>query len=399
MIETAADNGGMLRAMLRVGGASVARQQLALAAALGCDRVICLSREPSAELTELQGIAEKGGARFHLIANARGLAGLITAADDVMVFADGLFASTAEAAALLELGNVVLVQPIDAGLAAGFERIDMQHAAGGAMRIPGRLVERLVELPSDCDAASALLRIALQAGIAQRPIPDAGSNGRFWTLVRSDADAHALEPQWIRQRTREAGPHNLTRILALAGVRAFGPALLHGGAGPGTLGVAALAVMLMGLGAGWFGHSVLALLFVALATLAQEAWALVGRIEDDERELADTSWKISVFGLILDAALILLIVWHRAGSQPEPAPVPLLVRAFPPVMLLGLLRVVSRTLSARWAVLLQDRLILALVLAVAAAAGSLGSLVYAVGILLLIVGIAWPAADSRLTRP
>jgi hypothetical protein len=399
MIETAADNGGNLRALLRVGGVSVARQQLALAAALGCDRVVCVARDSSPDLGELQGAAEKGGARFHQIVNARGLAGLITAADDVMVFADGLFASTAEAAALLEPGNVVLVQPIDRGLAGGFERIDTLHAAGGAMRIPGRLVERLAELPADCDVVSALLRIALQAGIAQRPIPDPGASGRFWTLVRSDADAHALEPQWIRQRTREAGPRNLTRVLSLTGVRAFGPALLHGGAGPGTLGVAAGAVKLMGLGAGWFGHGVLALLFLALAALVQDIWALVARIEDDDREIAAAGWKVGVFGWALDAVMIFVMVWNAAGPPAASAPLPMLVRLFPPVMLVGLLRVVSRTLSTRWAVLLRDRLILALVLAIAVAAGSLNSLVYIAGILLLIVGIAWPAADSRLTRP
>lgn len=385
----------MPRAFLRVGGSSVARQQLAVASALRCERVICLAPVPSPELAELQGLTERTGARFHQIANLRGLAGLVTAADEVFVFADGLFASTTEVMALLDQGNAVLVQPIDQGLAAGFERIDLQYAAGGAMRIPGRLVERLTELPFDCDAASALLRIALQAGVPQRSIPELGANGRFWTLVRSEAEAHALEPQWIRQRTRASEPPNFTRMLALKGVRAFGAALLHGGVGPVTVGVSAGALVLMGLGAGWFGHGVLALIFCAIAALLQAIWALLARIDGNGENNDASPWQVDIFGWSLDFALVLLVVWNDT-SQPS---APFYARLFAPLVLIGLLRLVPRTLGARWTAWLQDRAILAAGLAASISAGTLHTAVYAAGILLLIVGISLPVAESRLTRP
>lgn len=395
MLEAATESGGMPRASLRIGGLSVARQQLALALALRCERVICIAASPTAELGEMQLAAETGRARFHLVANARALAGLITAADDVVVVADGLFASTAEAAALLDPGNVVLVQPIDAGLEAGFERIDLEHASGGAMRIPGRLVERLFELPADCDAASALLRIALQAGIAQRPIPPAGRDGLFWTLVRSDAEAHALEPQWIRQRTRDGAPPNLVRLVALQGVRAFAPALLHAGGGPGTLGIAAGVLALLGLGAGWFGHGVVGLCLCAIGALFQEGWRLVERIERDNPAPSVTNWPIETYDWILDIVLITLLVWNGTGLPPAP----LYQAIYPPLVLIGLLRLVPRTLSGRWTAWLQDRMLLAAVLAVSVAAGSAHAMVYAAGIMMLVAGIALPSAESRLTRP
>ncbi|MDE2436891.1 MAG: hypothetical protein KGM49_11585, partial [Sphingomonadales bacterium] len=191
------------RAFLRIGGTTVAQQQLGLALALGCQRVVCVAHGLRAPLIALQHEAERAGVQFHVIAGPRPLLGLVTAQDEVLAFGDGLFASRREAVELLEQGQAVLVQPIEQGLAGGFERIDINHAAAAAMRIPGRLVDQLAELPTDCDAASALQRIALQGGVRQRSIPSVADGHLFWTLVRSDDEAHAIEPRWIRQRTRD----------------------------------------------------------------------------------------------------------------------------------------------------------------------------------------------------
>ena len=84
----------------------------------------------------------------------RALVGTVTAADEVFVFADGLFASSAHATELLEAGQAVLVQPVESGLAAGSNGSTLSQAAAGAMRLPGRLIEQLADLPIDCDAVS-----------------------------------------------------------------------------------------------------------------------------------------------------------------------------------------------------------------------------------------------------
>lgn len=167
MLET----GTAPRGALRVGGVSVALEQLVLVLSMGCERIFCLANRMTPEIAALQHEAERAGARFQLIPGPHGLLGQVTAMDEVIALADGLFASVSDAVALLEPGAAVLVQPAETGVEAGFERIDPTQASGGALRIPGRLVERLADLPHDCDAFSALLRIALQAGVAQRPLP------------------------------------------------------------------------------------------------------------------------------------------------------------------------------------------------------------------------------------
>ncbi len=395
MMEPAASGSQTPRAFLRIGGMSLARQQLGLALVLRCEKIVCIAPAMAPELIKLQHVAEKSGAQFHVISGPRALIGLVTVADEVIVLGDGLFASTAEAAAALDKGQAVLVQPIEQGLAGGFERIDLNHASAAAMRIPGRLVERLAELPTDCDAGSALQRIALQAGISQRTIAATNSGGAFWTMVRSENEAHALEPQWIRQRTHDDGMPSPGHGLALIGVRAFGPALLHAGNGAGVVGLAALLLGSIGLGAGWFNLVSLGLGLCGLGWILREAAVLLARIESDslDRRLSGVS-RPALYGWLLDAAIVMLAGWGTALNPAQP----LQYRMFPPLMLIALLRLVPKAIGGRWTSWLEDRALLCAVLAGAMIAGVGSEAIHIGALALAIAGILVPRAGLGLTR-
>lgn len=395
MLEPAVPGSMLPRAFLRIGGMSIARQQLGLALALECERIICLAHGLSAELIELQQAAEAGAAQFNVIANPRQLLGLVTTVDEVFVIGDGLFVSTPDAAALLEQGQAVLVQPIEQGLAAGFERIDLNHASAALMRMPGRLVDRIAELPSDCDATSALQRIALQAGVRQRLIPAPSGTTLFWTIVRSEEEAHALEPQWIRQRTRDDIPLSPARGLALLAVRGLGPALLHAGSGASMVGMAAAVLVIIALGAGWFGYIAAGLTCCAIGWALQEVASLLARIENDTALQPRTLNSRVVYGWVLDAALITLAGWSAALLPGQS----LLGRFFPAAMLVGLLRLLPRALAGRWTASLQDRSLLALLLAGAVVASAQATAIELAALLLVTVGIVLPRGELVLTRP
>jgi hypothetical protein len=389
--EGAGSADGAPRALLGIAGASVARQQIALALALKCERILVLAAPGLAGIDALEQAAARGGAKLSVVTSAHGIVAAVTAMDEVIVLADGLFASTHEAAQMLGNGAVVLTQPIEQGLAAGFERIDLNTAAAGAMRIPGRLVERLAELPADCDAASALQRIALQAGVPQQPIPTPGMGGLFWTMVRSESEAHALEPQWIRQRTRSEVLKGPGHALALAGVRRFGAALLHGG-GAWSVGRGAGALLLMALGAGWLGAPGAGFACAALAWLAEQAFALLGRVESDRP--ADDGWLAEGSAIVLDIVLVALMIWAvpAAGA-------PLWTRAFAPVMLIGLLRLARVIVPTRWTGWLIDRALLAVVLLAAHVAGYLAPVIAFLAFALVVLGLAMAGRKARLTAP
>lgn len=395
MLEPVAGGNGMPRAFLRVGGMTVARQQLALAQALRCERVICLAQGMHPGLIELQHAAEAFGAKFHVIGGPRALLGLVTAADELVVLGDGLFASTSDAAALLEQGQAVLVQPVAQGLAAGFERIDLNHAAAGAMRIPGRLVEQIAELPPECDAASALQRLALQAGVRQRPIPSADNANLFWTLLGSDQQAHALEPQWVRQRTSTNAPLGPSRAIALAAVRQFGPALLHAGTGAGHVAIGAALLAAIGLGMGWLGLAWVGLTVCAFGWILRQSAVLLTLIDGRVRPTSRALGSDLAYGLLLDAVLVVLSGW---GVAPEPWQ-HAWERFFPSFMLVALLRIVPRIQPGRWTAWLEDRGLLALGLAAAVASGMGAELIHAGAVAAALAGIALSGLASRLTRP
>lgn len=383
------------RAFLRVGGISIARQQAVLALHLRCERVVCVATGLGPELLELQHLVEAAAAGFHVIGDGRGLVRLVTAVDEVIVLDDGLFASTTQAASLLEEGQAVLVQPVEAGLTAGFERIDLNHASAGAMRLPGRLVERLSDLPADVDVASALLRIALQAGIRQRQIPTPGQDGLFWTLLRSEGEAHALEPQWVRHRTRDEGTLSPARAIALGIVRGLGPAMLHAGSGAKAVVIGAGVLALMALGSGWFGLSSLGLSIAAIGWILRDVAVLLARIEADPGRSGRGLDKGEAYGWLIDGLIVVLAAWAMPGGAGWLQ----LDRYFAPFMLVAMLRIMPRLVSARWGGWFGDRALLAGGVAAALASGFGAWAIPAATALLALVAMALPLGQSRLTRP
>jgi hypothetical protein len=395
MMEPAGSGQTAPRAFLRVGGATLARHQLGIALALECQRVICVAREIMPELIALQHEAERAGIRLHVIPGQRALAGLVTVNDELFVFTEGLLAAPQEAIGLLEVGHGVLVQPIESGLAAGFERIDINHAAAGLMRVPGRLVERLAELPPDVDIPSALTRIALQAGVAMQPVPAVSRESARWKLVRDEIEAHDIEGDWIRLHMGESALPTPGVLLSRLSVVGFGPSLLHAGTGWRLVALGALAVMLLALGAGWLGYAGVGLALCAVAWVIRRTAGLLERVEQDSLNL-DKSVVSSgqVLDWLLDVELILLVVW----SAPLPPWESVLTRVFPPFMLICLARLLPRVLLRGWIAWLEDRALMALVLAIAAAFSFLVPAVQVLGIALASVALLLSAGKSELTR-
>ena len=394
MTEPAGAGMPMPRAFLGVGGVTLARHQLGLALAMDCQRIICVARELAPELISLQHDAEKAGARFHVVSGPRGLAGLVTANDDLLALGEGLLADPQQAKALLEPGHVVLVQPVEAGVQQGYERLDLNRASAGAFRIPGRLVEGLQELPPDCDAISALMRIALQAAIPMHEVPAAAREGAGWRLIRNEAEAHAIEGEWIRLQLGERRSPTPLILLSRLGLMAIGPGLLHAGSGSQVTLLAACAALLIGLGAGWFGFVIVGFVFCALAAVLGESAATLRRIE---RILLSQPPPVlspeDVLGWLVDLALVALVVWNA----PFTADASLGQRAFAPLMLVMIIRLLPRIFDSTVVPWTEDRVVLAFLLALAAGTGMLMGGVQAIALSLALAAVVFPGGKPRLT--
>jgi hypothetical protein len=262
------------------------------------------------------------------------------------------------------------------------------------MRVPGRLVAGLADLPPDCDIASALTRIALQAGIAMRMVPAAAREGARWKLVRDEVEAHAIENQWVRLHMGDGAMPTPGVLLSRLAVFAVGPSLLHAGSSWRLVALAALAIMLLALGAGRLGYVATGLVLCALAWTVRRVAGLLERVEHDSLTMRKSAVSSEqVLDWLLDVELIALVVW--SSSPPGES---LLTRLFAPFVLLCLVRLLPRVLLRGWIGWLEDRALLALLLAAAAAAEVLTPAVQILAAALAAAALLLAGGKTQLTR-
>jgi hypothetical protein len=375
---TIAENHGAGGAEALVAGRAVARHQLDFALAQGCEKILCLGHGAAPEAIALRHAAEGAAAQFQVVRGVRDLPAAVRGNDQLLVLAQGLLPESRLAFDLLKEGEGLLVLPAEAGWSAGFERLDLTASWGGAMVLPGRYADRLDQLPDDAEPVAGLLRIARQAKLPERSLPEAELSERRWQIVRTPEAARALEPGWLRRRLPPRSPFRPTAWLASVILRRFGGRLLGTRSTAGALLAGAVLSLAGALVAGWFGLPILAFMVLELAALLLElcdALRLLGR----SIFLAQTepSRLLRALRLMWDAALVAVGVLSIEGSRAH--------RAFTPLVTAGLLRIAPPWPVTGWRALAGDRGLLALLLALASALGltEAGFMVLALALLLL----------------
>ncbi len=391
LIERAGDDPETPLATLSLAGHSLAERQLELVLELGCERIVCISGGLGRDLIALQHQAESSGARFNLIAGPRQLAGLVNTADELVVVAPGLLPAASEAKAGLAGGNGVLVLPVETGIAAGFERIDLNYAWAGVLAMPGTLVERLNQLPADCDAISALLRIALQGRVPERSLPEAVLAERRWAMVTSRAKLAEIEPEWFRRHVAPPSAFAPGRALARLGMRNFGGNLLARGWKPAFLTVGGVVLAALGLVAAWFEQPAVALISCGLGWLSLEAGkALASLAQAGSVGAKGTGRVMPLAALLIDLALIVVLASALPGTRAE--------RLFAPLVLIGTTTLAGRVITAKWAEIGQDRAALALLLALASLGGVLLPVIQLLALAAIAAMLGFSRGTAQITR-
>jgi hypothetical protein len=268
----------------------------------------------------------------------------------------------------------------------------------------------------------------VQAGIGLRSLPGAAQAPAAWSLVRSEDDAHAIEPLWIarhaagqsaRPRPAEVSsasqPSQAPRTAArperslwasptalLAGwvVRNLGPALLHAGSG-GRMVLAASSVLTgVALVLGLFGHLVIGFALCGVASLGFSCAAMLSRIKRQALCVgARRSRSGQVSGWGLDVALVLLLSSAQIAPHVSGWLDALLRVSFAPLVLIGLARLVPRLIGGGWEPWFADRGLLLALLLVARLAGVLNPAVCVLALGLLTFALLALERRIRLTSP
>lgn len=359
-IESVSAAGANPRGYLSVAGRAIVQHQLECAIALGCEKIACQASGLPQELLALQHLAETSGVQFQVISGSRALSGMVRADDELLVIADGVLPDQALAEKLLANRPAIFVLPADEGIAAGFERIDREHAWAGLLMVRGPAVERLADLPPDADPIAGLLRIALQSGTRTVPMPTGVLAERQWGLVQSEPDAADFEKVWLERNVQPA--IFIAPSLALADRIAI---RLMKGSGGRKIGSNAILAGAAGLGViagftGWLWQPVAGIALMALAYLVVRIGGALRSIEAIGRTRQQGSGRTaSWLGIAFDILLVCLSGFDSLASERLSA-------IFGVAALLVALRLGEALPLHKWKIFFADRTLLAIALASAA---------------------------------
>jgi len=367
-----------------IAGKSIAQRQLLFARECGCTMVIAHGGGASADALALREAVERSGMRYQAISNTHALAGAIAADDSLLVMQPALLPEARQALDLLRAeGDRMLVTSAGPGAAAGFERIDLDRAWGGAMTLPGRWLERLTSLPEDAAPHAALLRIALQNRLPEARLADATLDDGRWMLVGNAETAQWRETGWLRDQLGDPAPGAVSRSMARFAVARAGSWLLERKwARPAVLGLSTLvlggsvaaAVYEQPIAA--FGLAALSVpLLESFLALSRLAVAPFGRI----RRLPWLRRAVDV-ALLVIGVLAIDSLWYRA--------------AFPPFVLVAALLLLDRSAARVLIEPLRDRALIAAAIAGLCAVASPEIAIMLAASAVLATKLAHDAKDS-----
>jgi hypothetical protein len=387
-LERASDGASCSRAFLRVAGETVIARQVEMALGLGYERIICLAEGLPTELVAVQHRVERMGRKFHAASGRQALHGLISAADEIIVISDGVIPHEPFVADALSARKGVLTMPVEAGLAAGFERLDREQAWAGVLRCRGGDLERLAELPPDIDPVSALMRSALQSGYTRTEVPAELVAQGHWRLIDSATAASDAGQRMVHMRLRPSSWLAPFNALIDRVIRARADAMLRRTSGNFlTLAGSALAIILAMISAA-AGYLVASFMILIVAAAYVRSWLALDQL--GIAQIGNASSPIrSGSVLVLDLALVTAPL--LAGSAEV-----LDSLAFTLVILIGLLNLARRQAPDWGRAIACDHMLLFALLAFASAADRLPMFAQALALGFLAVLFIRPA-PNRLT--
>lgn len=378
----------------RMLGRTAAERQVEFAAACGCGDVIVVGAMGSPQAIALGHLAESLGLRFREVGGPHQLGRAGLAGERLLVLQPDLLPDPAAwprggTGMEDDQRGMVLTLPAGPGVEAGFERIDLARAWGGALVLPGALLPRLLDLPDDVEPASALLRIALQAGLPERSLDLAALADGRWSLPGDAAQARVAQSRWLERQLAPAPDAPLScKFAALLLRRAGGRFLERRETRPILIG-AALALLPAAVLLCREAWDATGFALLALSVALLELGLGLGRLQQARRGVFTAASRLDWLRWLTDAAHLACGVIAIEGDRLE--------QVFAPLVLLAVFHLKPAHPVARWQVL-RDRGLAALVIAVGAMLHSAQAGIMLAVLLLMSLALVQSRPDWRITR-
>jgi hypothetical protein len=247
----------------------------------------------------------------------------------------------------------------------------------------------LSDLPADSEATAALLRIALQARVAEKRLPEQALAEGSWSMLGAGDEAALRQQAWLKRNLPSVSGFATSRIVARFGLRRLAIPLL---ALPRALpGLWAGVVLTLGaaIGMAAYGWAAGGFVLVAAGALLAEFAAGLAHLRDAPFGSPGKRRLERLVPCLVDAALTASAVLAIEGGW--------LQRLFPPLVLLGVLQANRPSRWPKLAALLGDRGPLALIFAVAATVELAEPAVMLVALVVIALDAAAFRATSRIT--
>lgn len=223
--EVIATGDGSLRAGLPIAGKSLFERQAEKAIAGGVTKILVLISTLPQWLTLAIDRLSSPSVQVAPVRSATEILWHVEELDDVLLIADGLYASSHCYTSVLEAAAPALLATTDHQAASEFERIDGQTRWAGLALLPYDLVSQIQNLPSDWDITSTLLRQAVQAG-ASRLMRDPIIMERGDLTIIDDAMDASLVTSHMLQQADVGGGGMGQRLIFSPVSTLLGPSLL-----------------------------------------------------------------------------------------------------------------------------------------------------------------------------
>lgn len=244
-IAEADDQPDQLVATLPFGGATLIEFQARLLIAAGVTQIAVVVARLTPELVGAINRIGRRGVAVDTVRSAAETVAKLHPLARVLVFGDGLVSSDVIVGPFASEGGDALLVTTDAQALPGLERVGRDAIWAGIARVqPARLAE-VVDLPSDYDFQSTLLRVTAQAGAEHLSLPTGQAR-----------EGHGIERQSSRLRLRNEAvllSHVSNRVawadryLIAPGARLLLPWLVARAVPVGAVALGSGAVMLAGL--------------------------------------------------------------------------------------------------------------------------------------------------------
>lgn len=353
---------GAPRAFEMLGGKPLIAWQIDTMRSLNCDRIICIAHPGDEKIKEVRSLVEGSDMEFQAVAGPLPLVGLVSADQDLIIMADGLIVDPEALPDEFGSGRSVLTLPDNKGIAAGFERIDSEHAWAGLLLARGSITAHLAEMPPDSDTVSLLLRLALQSGARLSSIDPAALDSGEWMLVRDSEALEGREQALLNRGVEETSWTAPTVALSRRVARALAPAGFA--RGPLIASVFGVTFGAAALGLSYLEYQALGLALLGIGGFALSTSNALSNLKARLSGAAISQSKPLRTRIVVDVALILALALPLSLSEAHRT-------LFLPVLFVLAMRLAEQLAPDRVKTGISDRAMLAFLLAITASFGTL----------------------------